>query len=154
VLDREGGQGVPGAGRGDQDARPDGGVGEVLAGDAVGVEDAGAEQGPGGLRSPGVPDDGDAVAVGAREQARLVEDVVEAVQDGVQVGDAHPQMVGKRGSAKPMPLRRESRWVGLDHDEPGGRPPVHEGLVAVHRPGVAVGEDDDGQSAPSAGAVT
>jgi hypothetical protein len=34
---------------------------------------------------------------------------------------------------------------GLDHDEPGGRPAVHEGLVTVHRPGVAVREHDDGQ---------
>ena len=68
--DRERGQAVAGTGRGDERAGLDGGMGEVLTRVAVGVEDAGTEQRSGGLRAPGVPDDGDAIVVDARWAGR------------------------------------------------------------------------------------
>jgi hypothetical protein len=76
----------------------------------------------------------------------LLEDAGQVVQDRVQVGDAHPPDVGEAGVVEPDAVAPGVQVRGLDDDEPVGSPPVDEGPVAVHRPGVAVGEDDDRQA--------
>ena len=82
------------------------------------------------------------------QAADLVEDVAEVVQDCVQVGDAHAPDAGEARVVEADAVAAGVEVGGLHDDEPGGRPPVDEGPVAVHRPGVAVGEDDDRQVSP------
>ncbi|SCE54015.1 hypothetical protein GA0115253_1066523 [Streptomyces sp. Termitarium-T10T-6] len=146
VLDRERGEGVARAGRGDQGTGRDRGVREVLPRCPVGVEHPGAEERADGLGAPGVADGRDPVRVGAVRQAgRLGEDAAQAVQNGVEVG--YPD-APDRGEARVVPPDAVAAGVqvgGLYDDEPGGGPPVDEGFVAVHGPRVAVREDDDGE---------
>jgi hypothetical protein len=67
------------------------------------------------------------------------------VEHSVEVGDANTPDGAESRFVEPNPVATRVEVGGLDDDETCRSPPVDEGLVAVHRPGVAVGEHDDGQ---------
>ena len=93
-----------------------------------------------------MPDHGDSIVVDTLGQAGDVgEDLAETINDGVQVGDAHPPDGGEAGIVKADAVAAGIKVGRLNHYEPGSRPAVDERLVAVHRPGVAVREHDHGQ---------
>ncbi len=147
VFDRERGEGVARAGRGDQDAKAaTAGCVKSSPGAPSASSTRAPRSTPKGLGAPGVADDRDPAEVGAVPHiGRPAEDAVEAVQHGVEVGYPHAP---HGGEARIVPADAVAAGVqvgGLDHDEPGGGPPVDEGLVPVHGPRVAVGEHDDGE---------
>jgi hypothetical protein len=141
------GQAVAGAGDRQQHPGLHPLVGHVLARLAVRVQDAGTQQGAGGLRAPGMACGGDLPAVDAAPQAgdrRL--DVPEAVQDAGQVGHADaPDVRGARVAGR----EAEAAGVemgGLDDHEAVSGPVVGQRRVGVHRPAETVREHDDRQA--------
>ncbi|CAM5410045.1 hypothetical protein STENM327S_02006 [Streptomyces tendae] len=150
VLGGERRQGVAaGAGRREQHARPDPGVGEVRRLTGGGVPDAQAQQDARRLAAEGVAGRRDAGSVeppGEAGDGRLHH--VQVVEDAPHVLDARaPQPRPARvvlGKAR----RPGVEVGGLDHHEAVGGPVVGERAVAVERGAEAVREEDDGQAVP------
>lgn len=146
------------AGRGEQYARRDAGLGEVHHLPGVGVGDPGTQQEGGGEAAERVAREGDPGVVDPSAEVRYgVLDHVEPVEDVGHVLGAGAPEVGRAGGVGDQVGQGAGGEVGgLDHDESVCRPVVGERCVAVERGevvrrAVAVREEDDGEAGSGGG---